>query len=355
MELSRLFLFPKEFQTVIEVLEYIFCRMLHEPSLELDTRNLRIEPSSKPRRHLFWKSAGSGLQDVSDLLYTPYPAWWKILCQEKNNDEEKSKTYRHCPYRPDHQMVELFGYIVKSCNDRAARHHGFRKLQGLFRKLEEEYDFHGCVFCAQLEKEVKDIGYPVDLVEDYYTGWKEEDGDVEVLREILKPHIEYCEVLMGQTRSALVRKDLLRVLSRIYEDHRAEYESAVLRHADLRSCYDRFSKDMQSALIERVPFLSLKKIDFDAWFRSLFYFQLELRDLSHPETEKKILFCKKVLFLLYYLFPEELPEPEDLEGYPSCFLIETGKRPKKLQVPGNKLFEYHPMIRGAVFQELSSS
>jgi hypothetical protein len=345
MELSRLFLFPKEFHTVIETLAYLFCRMLHEPSLELDTQNLRIEPSNKPRRHLFWKSAGN-------ILYTPYPAWWKIFC---HGEEKKLKKYHCCPYRLDHQMMELFDYIVKSCNDRAAGHHGFRKLQGLFRKLEEEYDFHGCVFCGQLEKEIKDLGYPVDLLVDYYTGWKEDEGDVEVLREILKPHVEYCEVLMRQTRSAQVRKDLLRMLSRIYEDHKAEYETAVLSHADLRSCYDKFSKDMQSALINRIPFLSLKKIDFDAWFRSLFYFQLELRDLSHPETKNKILFCKKVLFLLYYLFPEEVPEPEELEGYPSCFLIETGKRPQKLQVPGNKMFEYHPMIRGAVVQELSFS
>jgi len=332
MELSRLFLFPREFQTVIEILEYLFCRILYDPSLSMDIHKLRIEPSNKPKRHLFWKTG-------QDILYTPYPAWWKIHC-------EGSPEKQHCPYRPDHEMVELFRYIVTSCNDRAKRHQGFRKLQGLFRKLEEEYAFTGCIYCAQLEKEIKDLGYPVDMVVDYYTGWKEDEGDVETLKEILKPHIDYCGVLMKQTRSTIIRKDLLHVLSMTYGNHKTEYESAVLRHADLQSCYQKFSRDMQSALLERVPFLSLKNIDFNAWFRSLFYFQLELRDLSHPETEKRVLFCKKVLFLLYYLFPEGLPEADELDGYPSCFLLENGKKPIKLTVSGKTLYEYHPMIRG---------
>lgn len=332
MEFSRLFLFPREFQTVIEILEYLFCKMLCDPCLVMEAEGLRIEPTNKPRRHLFWRAG-------KDILYAPYPGWWKIHCESRSH-------WPHCPYRPDHEMVRLFRYIGTACDDRAGRHHGFRKLQGIFQILEKEYAFTGCFYCSQLDKEIKELGYPTDLVVDYYTGWKEEEGSVESLREILKPHIDYCGMLMGQTRSAIIRRDVLQVLSLIYQNHRMEYESAVLRHADLRLCYEKFSRDIQSALLERVPFLSLKNIDFKAWFRSLFFFQLELRDLSHPETDKRMLFCKKVLFLLYYLFPEEIPESEDLEEFPTCFVIENGKKSMRVTIPGKKLYEYHPMIRG---------
>jgi len=330
MEFSKLFSFPNEFNTIVDSLKYIFCKILYESHVIPDFKNIYLIESNHLKRHLFFKIQ-------NDFIYTPLPAFWDIQFRLAENPK-----WEGCPSRLDHEILDLIKNIYLHAENREKISIGYFQLRVLFQQLEKENNF-GCSYCRLRTFEMNELGYPILFLNDFYIGFRE--NSVENLQKILKKHIEYCYLITKQSRSPDIQKSLIQIVQDVYYEHKKIYEKAIFNHQPLDPVTDQFKRKLENNLLKFMPFLSFKNIDFKEWFKSLFMFQLELNTTVSESLICREELCKKILFLLFYLFPEDLKD-KDKSSVP-CLLYNKSES-QSFSMNPKTLYSYHPMLRGSI-------
>ena len=330
MEFNRFFSFTNEFNTILETLQYTFCKMLWDIHFIPDFNQVYLVESNEPKKHGFFKIN-------SDLIYTPLPGFWEI---EYRNEVPKS--WEGCPYQLDHQILNFIQHVYKNAAKRESISLPFKQLAILFQQLEKENKMD-CSFCKLRKYEMKELNIPLLFIEHFYIGFKE--CSIENLTTILKPHLESCNYITEQSRSDAIKKQLMTIVEEVYDQHKSLYESAIFNDEDLDPILDQFKRKLENRLLKLLPFLSLKKINFKEWFKSIFMFQLELKEPTQDVVIKRQELCKKILFLLFHLFPETVPTAEENI---TCLFYDKDSEPKIFTLTSRELYSYHPMLRGSI-------
>ena len=335
MEFYRLFSFPNEFNTVLEILEYIFCKMLWQPTFIPDFLQIYVTESNEPKRHIFYKIE-------NDIIYTPLPGFWDVTFKSPDNPK-----WEGCPSRLDHEMLDLLKNISNYAQTREIVSAPFHQLRILFQQFEKENPLP-CSFCRLREYEMKELNIPLLYLNDFYIGFRE--CSLEKLQEIIKKHVEYCQIITKQSRSPEIQKNLLQIIQSVYYEQKIQYEEAIFNHDLLDPITDQFKRKLENNLLKLLPFLTFKNIDFEQWFKSIFLFQLELKENVSESLIQRQSLCKKILFLLFHLFPESLSDLKQKQ-VPCKLYHKKKKEPFIFSTPSHALYAFHPILRGAVIKK----
>jgi hypothetical protein len=331
MRFYQLFLMVNEFSTIIEILQYLFCRMIQDPTFTPSLESVDLVPTNRYKRHVFFRIG-------DEYIYAPCPAYWKIEILEIPQQQEF-----HCPRKQDHNLLLFIQNLRIMASKRKNISVEFHQLHVLLDQLYQEVEFH-CEFCPILEKQVLEMGIkPLEYIKPYYTGFRDPEKDPEELRELLKKHVRCCEIILQQTRNATLQKEILGIIHDCYLSHKKDFEHGLLEGRPVEKVYEKFKQKLQGLLMTRISFIHFKNIDFKEWFKSLFMFQLELQTLDTVASQKKETWAKKILLLLYYLFPENTTTRIESKS----LIMDSSAKKKLVPVDLATIQEFHPILRGS--------
>ena len=329
MKYENLFEIPHQIHLIIEILQFILVHMILYPKKIISLPTIELIPTENAKQHLFY------MTNEKDILYYSQPALWKI---EYHMDKEESHYF--CSKSFDHQMIHWMKQCKKLSSIRASQCKFHRRLKLLFELIIQEYEKINfpqgyCTECHCRDQEMQELNYPLHMIQKFYKGHR--DIQLSVLQNIIKPHIHICEKLFSQTRSSLTQSIIINVIYKVYMKYKSIYSESLLNHQDITPIIRKFKIDIQEKLIKTIPFISFREIDFEAWFQSLFSFQLELIT-SSPNESQKVFYCKKLLLLLYESFPEEIIPTNDYHIF-----LKSQWYPFSISF---NIYEYHPLLRG---------
>jgi hypothetical protein len=301
--------------------------MIFDINLFIDIYDIELIPVSNLKRGCFFKIDG-------EYIYTQLPAYWKIKLNIKDNTN-----YYQCPNKKQHKMMYFLKQIYELSEKRKKTSKNYEQLHILFKQLIEENHFD-CKYCPQLEQELKQFGKDKDLIRDVYCGFRERE--ISYYQELIKDHLKFTKILLDQTRSNDIHKKILLILKETFQEFKIQYEDCILNYKSTNKIYEKFKQNIQGKLMTEISFIHFKNIDFKKWFDSLFKFQMELKiyDSDFDIHYKKTLF-KKILCLLYILFPEE-----DLYLIEKYAYVYENKTRYKIEWDIYDILLYHPFLRG---------
>lgn len=324
MEFKNIFYFPNEFNTILETLQYIFCRIIYTENICPLLNEIYLIPNDLNKRHVFFKVQ-------QDYIYAPIPANWDISFKIK-----KSK-YKNCPNEFDHKLIKLINDLINILEIRK-NDLNFNKLLNLFLQINQEYNFN-CKFCNYIYKEKKELGLQDIFIDRIYISPRE--SDLNQVKESLEFHIRYSEIISNQIRSFDLKKIFFDILFNEYYLYKKDYENALINNEPILNLYNNFKNNITNQVVKIIPFLSFKNIYFDKWFKSIFLFELDLQKNVNKKFKTKLYYSTKIMLLLYYLFEESNNNNMDEK----CIIFKENKQIiKKINL--EKMYEYHPIIRG---------
>lgn len=344
MRFESLFEIPNQFSTIIESLQYMLGLMIVNEKLIIDANEILLEMSQQPKRHLFFKKN-------DEYIYIPLPEFWKINfksieesiidCSQVDPKEEPIVDTFHCPYKIDHEMMNWINKIKKLSEKRHLVSKNFSKLNLLMKIVLKEYKkkiFNklDCDHCVNRSRQIKIIGFPDFMIDRLFIGSLNDSSNEDA--KIIEPHINYCNILINQTRNKDMKIEIINNIIDLYYKYKSIYSKNLLDGKNVNDIYLNFRRDLESVLIKKIPFLSFQNIDYEKWFKSIFLFQLEFNEIKKHDYTDKILFCKKLFFLIYELFDED---KRDGVGY----IINNSKK-FRIKINNDKLYQYHPILRG---------
>ena len=325
MEFKNFFYFINEFETIIEILQYVFSMIIFSTGICPSLDEIHIIPSHKKKRHVFFHI------ENDDFIYAPIPANWDIIFKIKKS------TLGHCPFEYDHKFYSLLKNIIDILTIQKKFHYKFTILYKLFFRIMNEYNFH-CVFCEKLEEEIQQLQISPLYIRDIYKSLKDTKITVEEMKENLFDHLQYSENCNNQIRNPELKQTFFSILFFSYFKYKTQYKKALINHEPIDPIYQNFKNSIINHVIQIIPFISYKNISFEKWYKSLFLFELDLQ-----ETIKKSKRCKpfvvKILFLLYYLFDEKISIEFEKDSI-------IHQKDKILFRKTENIYEYHPILRG---------
>ena len=336
MEFISLFLIPQQEDAIVEILQYVFTHMLYKQNTNLILSNIRLQGTDRSRLHFFFHTG-------EDILYAPGTPYWDI---ELNYDPSSSRhLYTGCPYRQEHFLLAFLNDLQKSCVPRQNAFPVLKRLHRLIQQIGKEMDFE-CEFCQTREKQLKDLEMERRLVEPFFHSLV--DTDLENLSTILEPHQKNCEKILKQMRSPSIQEGFLEIVKTTFFNYKTQYESHLLKNLPLQDIYNGFKKTMMDRMMQLTPFVTYHEIQFKDWFRSLFLFQLDLKSPLPEDRSRAMLFCKKIVLLLYYLFQEKMERT-----LPGIIIVKDKKGKRRMSVSKENmkhLYDFHPVLRGSYLE-----
>lgn len=331
MEFKNFFYFINEFETIIEILQYVLSMIIFSTKICPSLDEIHIIPSLKKKRHVFFQI------ENDDFIYSPIPANWDIIFKIKKS------TVAHCPFEYDHKFYSLLKDIIDVLTIQKKFHNKFNILYKLFFKIMNEYNFQ-CLFCKQLEKEIQQLKIPALYIRDIYKSLKHTTITVEEMKENLSHHLEYSEYCNYQIRNPELKQTFFTILFFYYFKYKTQYKKALINNEPTDPIYQDFKNAIINNVIRIIPFISYKNISFEKWYKSLFLFELDLQETKKTNRRCKP-FVVKILFLLYYLFDEKISIEFEKDSI-------IHQKDKILFKKTENLYEYHPILRGNCIRSL---
>lgn len=317
MLLEKLFLIPNSETNIIEILIHIFIYSLYQKSFLIN--HVKLIPTNNEKRIFLFSINDS-------ILYSSLPEYWNIKIM--NNSMKIN-----CPFEELHFLIhfieKLISFSVYRKNFKVMNHLNF-----ILSEFLKEIQFD-CKFCNLFKKEINQIESEKNYLELFYTSILESD---ENLDEIKKIHNQNVKIIEKQLRSEKIIFNIFNRFALFFNESFQEFSN----HPD--QCLKikiNLKNKFQNYVMNNVPFLSLKNINFMDWIDQLLLLKCNLKEFKN-DNEKTLQYIIKLVFILQMVFPENRNEKID-KIYFNNQKINFNKNNIK------EMYEYHPILRGDYF------
>jgi hypothetical protein len=307
----------QEFQ-IIELLIHIFINCLYLKKFNI--KNIELIPNNEKKRIYFYK-----IED--NYIYSSLPPYWSYEIIE--NEENKT-----CPYYEQHSLIIFINNVLRSIQIRKTLLF-YKKINNILENILKEINFD-CEYCKNYNLQLKD--YKDNYIYLFYNSIIE---NKEEMNDIKKVHEKNINVIKKQLRSEKLIYNIMYKLNEYLENYYEKFKNEPEKIYEIKL---NLKNDIQMYIIKNIPFLKLTEINFMDWIDKLLLLKINLIEFEN-NNEITINYCKKIIFLLQILFLENIDKNIN-------FIYLNNKQINKKYINIEKMYEYHPILRGEYLENL---